>query len=62
MCGCKTLSKTKRTARPYVLVATTFLFTNITEFIVPRTPSFSIGLLEKGSEGSTCRISSRRSY
>ena len=34
-----------------------FVFTNIIEFIVPHTPSFSIRLLKKGSEGSTYRIS-----
>ena len=33
------------------------MFTSIIEFIVPRIPSFNIRLLEKGSEGSTCRIS-----
>ena len=34
-----------------------FLFTSIIKFTVPRTPSFSIRLLEKGSEGSAYRIS-----
>ena len=34
-----------------------FLFTSVIEFTVPRIPSFSIRLLEKGSEGSACRIS-----
>ena len=34
-----------------------FLFTSIIKFTVPRTPSFSIRLLEKGSEGSSYRIS-----
>ena len=57
MCGCKTLSKTRQTTRPYASTATVFLFTSIIEFTVPRTPSFSIRLLEKGSEGSSCRIS-----
>ena len=33
-----------------------FLFTSIIEFTVPRTTSFSSHLLEKGSEGSPCRI------
>ena len=33
------------------------LFTSIIKFIVPRTPSFSIRLLEKGSKGSSYRIS-----
>ena len=56
-CGCKTLSKTGRTARPYAPAATVFLFTSIIELTVPRTPSFCIRLLEKGSEGSACRIS-----
>ena len=56
-CGCKTLSTTRQIARPYAPVATVFLLTSIIEFIVPRSPSFSICLLEKGSEGSTCRIS-----
>jgi len=57
VCRCKTLSKTGRTTRPYALAATVFLFTSITEFTVPRTLSFSIRLLEKGSEGSAYRIS-----
>ena len=57
VCGCKTLSKTGQTARPYAPAATGFLFTGIIEFVVPRTPSFSIRLLEKGSEGSASRIS-----
>ena len=57
MCGCKTLSKTRQTARPYALAATVFLFTSIIEFTVPRTPIFSIRLLKKGSEGSSYRIS-----
>ena len=34
-----------------------FLFSSIIEFTVPRTLSFSIRLLEKGLEGSACRIS-----
>ena len=34
-----------------------FLFTSIIEFIVLRTPSFSIRLLEKGFEGSAYGIS-----
>ena len=34
-----------------------FLFSSIIEFTVPRTPSFSIHLLKKGSEGSSYRIS-----
>ena len=33
------------------------MFTSIIEFTVPRTPSFSIHLLEKGSEGSAYGIS-----
>ena len=33
------------------------MFTSIIEFIVPRTLSFSIHLLKKGSEGSACGIS-----
>ena len=33
------------------------MFTSIIKFTVPRTPSFSIYLLEKGSEGSSYRIS-----
>ena len=57
VCGCKTLSKTGQTARPYAPAATVFLFTSIIEFIVPHTASFSLRLLEKGSEGSSCRIS-----
>jgi len=56
-CGCKTLSKTGRTARPYAPAAMVFLFTSIIEFTVPRAPSFCICLLEKGSEGSAYRIS-----
>ena len=51
------MSKTGRTARPYAPVATAFLFTSVIEFVVPTPPSFSIRLLEKGSEGSTCGIS-----
>ena len=51
------MSKTGRTARPYASGATVFLFTGIIEFTVPHTLSFSIHLLEKGSEGSSCRIS-----
>ena len=57
MCGCPTLSKTRRTARPYAPAAMAFLFTSIIEFTVPCTLSFSIRLLEKGLEGSACRIS-----
>ena len=57
MCGCKTLSKTRRTTRLYAPTATVFLFNSIIKFTVPRTPSFSIRLLEKGSEGSACGIS-----
>ena len=33
------------------------MFTSIIEFIVPRTASLSSRLLEKGSEGSSCRTS-----
>ena len=51
------MSKIGRTTRPYALAATVFLFSGIIEFIVPHTLSFSIRLLEKGSEGSTYRIS-----
>ena len=51
------MSKSGRTARPYALVAMVFLFTSIIEFIVLRTPSFSIRLLEKGFEGSAYGIS-----
>ena len=51
------MSKTGRTTRPYAPMATMFLFTSTIEFIVPRTPSFSIHLLEKGLEGSSYRIS-----
>ena len=57
VCGCKTLSKTRQTARPYASVSTMFSFISIIEFIVPHTPSFSIHLLEKGLEGSSYRIS-----
>ena len=35
------------------------MFTSIIEFTVPRTPNVNIRLLEKGSEGFTCRISFR---
>ena len=38
-------------------MATVFFFTRIIEFIVPRTPSFNIRLLEKGLKGSTYGIS-----
>ena len=57
VCGCKTMSKTGRTARPYAPTAMVFLFTSIIEFIVTHTTSFSSCLLEKGSEGSSYRIS-----
>ena len=60
-CGCKTLSKTRRTARPYAPTAMVFLFTRIIEFTVPHTPSFCIRLLEKGSEGPPADSPSRRS-
>ena len=33
------------------------MFTSIIGFTVPHTPSFCIRRLEKGSEGSSCRIS-----
>ena len=51
------MSKIGRIARPYAPAATVFLFTSIIKFTVPRTPSFSIRLLEKGSEGSSYIIS-----
>jgi len=56
--GCKTLSRTRRTARPYAPVAMVFLFTSIIEFTVPRTTSFTSHLPKKGLGGSSYRISS----
>ena len=57
VCGSETLSKTRQTARPYAPAAMAFLFTSIIKFTVLCTLSFSIRLLEKGSEGSACGIS-----
>ena len=55
--GHKTLSKTGRTSRPYVPIATVFLFTRKIILNAPRVSSFDIYLLKKGLEGSAYRFS-----
>ena len=55
--GHKTLNKTRRTSRPYALIATVFLFTRKIILNAPRVSGFDICLLKNGSEGLAYRIS-----
>ena len=60
MCGHKTLSKTERTARALRPGGYDVFVHQHNQSLCPRTPSFSIHLLKKGSKGPTCRISIKK--